>query len=169
MSEKSPVTHDLTKLFDKIKAVRIAMLTTLDEQHRLHSRPMYTQNPEPDGSLLFLTDADSAKIYEVRKDSHVNLSYASPADNVYASVTGRASAYRDQAKIDQLWSEPLRGWFPKGKDDPNIMILKVEIDKGEYWDSPSSLLTQAYAYVRALATGERSKDDDVNEHAEVKR
>lgn len=62
----------------------------------------------------------------------------------------------------------MRGWFPKGKEDPNIMILKVEIEKGEYWDSPSSLLVQAYAYVRAVVTGERSKDDDVNEHAQVK-
>jgi general stress protein 26 len=168
MSDKSPVTHDLTKLLDKIKDVRIAMLTTFDEQHRLHSRPMYTQTPEADGVLLFLTDADSAKVHEVQKDSQVNLSYANPDSNVYVSVTGRASAYRDQAKINELWSEPLRGWFPKGKDDPNIMILKVEIDKGEYWDSPSSLLTQAYAYVRALATGQPSKDNDVNQHAEVR-
>jgi general stress protein 26 len=168
MSEKSPVTHDLTQLFDKIKDVRIAMLSSTDEQGQLHSRPMATIKPGTDGSLYFLTYADSAKVYEVKKDSQVNLSYAHPGDNVYASVSGRANAFRDQAKIDELWSENFRGWFPKGKEDPNIMILKVDIDKGEYWDSPSSLLTQAYAYVRAVVTGERSKDDDVNEHAQVK-
>jgi general stress protein 26 len=168
MSAQTPVTHDLSKMFEKIKDVRIAMLTTFDEQNQLHSRPMYTQKPEHDGSLLFLTDADSAKVYEIKKDSHVNLSYSDPNDNVYVSVTGRASVYHDQAKIDELWSEPMRGWFPKGKEDPNIRILKVEIEKGEYWDSPSSVLTQAYAYVRAVVTGERSKDDDVNQHAQVK-
>ena len=168
MSDKTPVTHDLHTLFEKIKDVRIAMLTTFDEQHALHSRPMATIKPDADGSLLFFTDKESAKVYEVQKDSQVNLSYSNPSDNVYASITGRASVSRDEAKIAELWSEPMRGWFPKGKEDPNIMILKITVDKAEYWDSPSSLLVQAYAYARAVVTGERSKDDDVNEHAQVR-
>ncbi len=165
---KTPVTHDLNNLFEKIKDVRIAMFTTFDENHTLHSRPMATIKPEADGSLLFFTDKDSAKVYEVNKDSQVNLNYASPDDSVYASVSGRANAYRDEAKIAELWSEHMRAWFPKGKEDPNIMILKVTIDQAEYWDSPSGLLSRAYGYARAVVTGERSSSDDVNEHAQVK-
>jgi len=167
MSDKSPETNDLSKLLDKIKDVRIAMLTTQDEDGSLRSRPMYTQKPDGSSALVFLTDKDSAKVYEVKKDSHVNLSYGKPEDNVYVSVSGRANAYRDQAEIDKLWSEPLRAWFAKGKDDPNIYILKVEIDKGEYWDTPSGVLSRAVAYVKALTTGERATSDDVNEHAKV--
>jgi general stress protein 26 len=165
---KTPVTHDLSKLFEKIKDVRIAMLTTFDEEHTLHSRPMATIKPDADGSLLFFTDKESAKVYEVKKDNQVNLSYSNPSDNVYVSISGHASAYRDEAKIAELWSEDMRAWFPKGKEDPNIMILKIDIDKAEYWDSPSGLLSRAYGYARAVITGEASKDDDVNEHAQVK-
>lgn len=167
MSDKSPVTHDLTQLFEKIKEVRMAMLTTTDEHGSLHSRPMATIKPGEDQALYFLTDVNSAKVYEVKKDSQVNLSYSSPESNVYASVTGKANAYRDEAKIAELWSEPMRAWFPKGKEDPSITVLKVTIDKAEYWDSPSSLLSRAYGYVRAVVTGEGSKDDDVNQHAQV--
>ena len=169
MSDHTPVTHDLDKLFEKIKDVHIAMLTTFNEQHQLHSRPMGTIKPQADGSLLFLTDKESAKVYEIKKDSQVNLSYADPSSNVYVSVTGHANAYRDQAKIDELWAEPFRAWFPKGKEDPNIMILKVEIDQAEYWDTPSSFLSVAYGYVRSVVTGEKSQDDDVNQHAQVQR
>ena len=167
MSDKTPVTHDLTQLIDKIKDVRMAMLTTTDEHHTLHSRPMYTIKPDADGSLYFLTDAQSAKVYEVQKDNQVNLSYANPDNNVYASVSGRANAYRDEAKIAELWNEPMRAWFPKGKDDPSITILKVTVDKAEYWDSPNNMLSRAYDYVRAVVTGETRKDDDVNQHAQV--
>ncbi|MDO7845781.1 pyridoxamine 5'-phosphate oxidase family protein [Hymenobacter sp. M29] len=167
MSEKSPVTHDLTQLFEKIKDVRIAMLTTTDEHGSLHSRPMGTIKPGKDDALYFLTDSESAKVYEIKKDSQVNLSYGDPGSNVYASVSGRANAYRDEAQIAELWSEPMRAWFPKGKEDPHITVLKITIDKAEYWDSPSSFLSQAYGYVRAVVTGERSKDDDVNQHAQV--
>ena len=166
---KTPVTHDLNALFEKIRDVRIAMLTTFDEQHQLHSRPMGTIKPDADGSLLFFTDKDSAKVYEVKEDNQVNLSYANPSDNVYVSVTGTASAYRDEAKIAELWSEEMRAWFPKGKEDPSIMILKVNIEKAEYWDSPSGVLSRAYGYLRSVATGEASKDNDVNEHAQVVR
>jgi len=167
MSDKTPVTHDLSQLFEKIKEVRMAMLTTTDEHGSLHSRPMATIKPGKDEALYFLTDANSAKVYEVKKDSQVNLSYSDSGSNVYVSVSGKANAYRDQAQIDELWSEPMRAWFPQGQNDPNINILKVTIEKGEYWDTPSSLITQAYAYVRAVVTGEPSKDDDVNQHAQV--
>ena len=168
MAQQTPTTHDLQKLLDKIKDINIAMLTTTaEEDQSLRSRPMATQKPEADGSLLFLTDKESAKVYEVKKDSHVNLAYSAPSDDTYVSVSGRANAYRDQNKINELWSEDMKAWFPNGKEDPNIMILKVDIEKGEYWDSPSGLLTRAYAYVRAVVTGDKSTADDVNQHAKV--
>ncbi|MBC6611456.1 pyridoxamine 5'-phosphate oxidase family protein [Hymenobacter sp. BT507] len=168
MSHETHVLHDVQKLLDKIKDVNIAMLTTTSEEDQsLRSRPMGTLKSDPDGSLYFFTDKDDAKVYEVKKDSHVNLSYASPESDVYVSISGRANAYRDQAKIDELWSEHLKAWFPEGKDDPNIMILKVTIDKGEYWDTPSGLLSRAYAYVRAVVAGKKNDSDDVNEHAKV--
>lgn len=166
MSDKTPVTHDLSQLFEKIKEVRMAMLTTTDEHGSLHSRPMATIKPGEDEALYFLTDTNSAKVYEVKKDGQVNLSYSSPESNVYVSVSGRANAYRDEAKIAELWSESMRAWFPKGKEDPSITVLKITIDKAEYWDSPSSILSRAYGYVRAVVTGESSKDD-VNQHAQV--
>lgn len=166
---KTPVTHDLSTLFEKIKDVRIAMLSTFDEQHQLHSRPMGTIKPGTDGALYFFTDKDSAKVYEVKKDNQVNLSYANPSDNVYASVSGTASVFHDEAKIAELWSEDMKAWFPKGKEDLNIMILKVNIEKGEYWDSPSGMLSRAYAYLKAVTTGEGSTSDDVNQHAQVQK
>ncbi|MBO3269816.1 MULTISPECIES: pyridoxamine 5'-phosphate oxidase family protein [Hymenobacter] len=168
MSHETHVLHDVQKLFDKIKDVKIAMLTTTAEDDQsLRSRPMGTLKPGDDGSLYFFTDKDDAKVYEVKKDSHVNLSYADPSSDVYVSVSGRANAYRDQAKIDELWSEDLKAWFPEGKNDPNIMILKVDVDKGEYWDTPSGLLSRAYAYARAVVAGKKNDSDDVNEHAKV--
>ena len=27
-------------------------------------------------------------------------------------------------------------WFPKGKEDPDLNLLRVEISKAEYWDAP---------------------------------
>ena len=60
------------------------------------------------------------------------------------SVSGRAEIVRDKAKIQEKWSEPLRAWFPEGKDDPQIALIRVHPVRGEYWDSPSSTLVHLY-------------------------
>lgn len=157
MADQVAVSHDVSKLVEKIKDIRIAMMTTIENGNELHSRPMYTNTPDDDGTLWFFTEQDSQKVGEVRQDRHVNLGYSSPSDNLYVAVSGTAQIVMDRAKIKELWSEGLRGWFPKGSDDPNIALLKVTIDKGEFWDTPNSTLLRAYAYAKAVVTGERDQ------------
>ena len=157
MADHVAVSHDVSKLVDKIKDIRIAMMTTIEHGQELHSRPMYTNTPDDDGTLWFFTEQDSSKVSEVQQDRHVNLGYSKPDDNLYVAITGTAQVVTDRAKIKQLWSEGLRGWFPKGSDDPNIALLKVTIDKGEFWDTPNSTLLRAYAYAKAVVTGERDQ------------
>lgn len=167
MAEQIAVSHDISKLVDKIKEIRIAMMTTSEPDGSLHSRPMFTHEPEPNGTLWFFTEQDSKKIDEVQQDRHINLAYSKPEDNLYVAISGTANVVTDRAKIKELWSESLRGWFPKGQDDPNIALLKVSIDAGEFWDSPNSTLLRAYTYAKAVLTGETYKAGP-DEHSIVK-
>ena len=57
--------NDTAKLGELIKDIRVAMLTTVDNEGRLHSRPMATQQTEFDGTLWFFTDSDSVKVHEL--------------------------------------------------------------------------------------------------------
>ena len=146
-------TNDAAKLWDLIKTVEIAMMVTEDGDH-LRSRPMAVSQKEFDGTLWFFTRADSHKVVEVGEDQRVNLAYAHPGKQDYVSVSGKASLVRDRAAIDEHWTEILRTWFPKGKDDPQIALLKVVVQQAEYWDAPSSTMLHAYGYVKAALTGE---------------
>ena len=157
MADHIAVSHDVNKLVDKIKDIRIAMMTTIENGQELRSRPMYTNTPDNDGKLWFFTEQDSSKVSEVQQDRHVNLGYSKPEDNLYVAISGTANVVTDRAKIKELWSEGLRAWFPKGSDDPNIALLCVTIDKGEFWDTPNATLLRAYAYVKAVITGERDQ------------
>ena len=157
MADKVAVSHDVSKLVEKIKDIRIAMMTTIENGQELHSRPMYTNVPDDDGTLWFFTEQDSSKVQEVKEDRHINLGYSKPEDNLYVAITGTAQVVSDRAKIKELWSEGLRAWFPNGSDDPNIALLKVTINRGEFWDTPNATLLRAYAYVKAVITGERDQ------------
>src|SRR5687767_9313458 len=98
MADQVAVSHDVSKLVEKIKDIRIAMMTTIENGNELHSRPMYTQEPEADGTLWFFTERDSQKVDEVAQDRHINLGYSNPDDNLYMAITGTAQVVTDRAK-----------------------------------------------------------------------
>jgi len=145
--------NNVQKLGELIKDVKMAMLTTIDRDGTLRSRPMATQKAEFDGTLWFFTRASSPKVEEVEQTHNVNLSYAAPDSNTYVSVTGTASLVRDHAKAKELWNPILKAWFPQGLEDPDLALLHVQIEKAEFWDSPSSTMVQIAGFVKALATG----------------
>lgn len=128
------------------------MFTTSTADGRLYSRPLTTQQIEPDGHLWFATDMDSEKVDEVQQQPRVNVSYASASKNTYVSVTGKAKVLRNQAKIDELWTPAMKIFFPKGKDDPNLGLIRVAIESAEYWDGPSGVIGKAIYLVAAAVT-----------------
>ena len=70
----------------------------------------------------------------------------------------------DKEKMRALWSPWLKPWFPKGLDDPDLVLLKVSILAVEYWDAPDSATARAYGLVKALVTGDT---DALGEHGKL--
>ncbi|MBA4186303.1 MAG: pyridoxamine 5'-phosphate oxidase family protein, partial [Acidobacteria bacterium] len=122
--------ESIKKVNDLIKDVQVAMLTTID-WGVLRSRPMQTQEAEFDGDLWFFTSTDTHKTDEIEKDRRVNVSYAAPDSNTYVSVSGTAALVNDKEKIEELWNPILKAWFPKGLDDPTLILLKVSVEQAE--------------------------------------
>ncbi len=140
-------------LSELIKDVDIAMLTTVTPDGRLVSRPLGTQDVEFDGDMWFATECDSGKVAELLANPNVNVAYASKGSNTYVSVAGRASIVRDRAKIEELWSPGMKVFFPNGKDDPNLCLIRVEADSAEYWDGPGSAIGKALYFAMTAVTG----------------
>jgi hypothetical protein len=47
-------------------------------------------------------------------------------------------------------------WFPNGKDDPDVALLRVSLEKAEYWDSPSSTIGYLINFVSSLVSGKEA-------------
>ncbi len=126
---------------------------------------MYVQKLDEDGRTAWLfTKANTAKNEEIAEDSEVLLAFSDRASNDYASVRGKARIVHDVGIQKELWSEWARTWFPKGAEDPELRLIAVRLEGGEYWDSVGSTVLHAYGYLKALATG---KQPDAGEHAKV--
>jgi len=48
----------------------------------------------------------------------------------------------------------LQGLFPEGKEDPDIAVMRVDVDSVEYWETASSKMVQVVGLVKSLVTGE---------------
>ena len=151
----SETAQRLAKVVEKID---IAMFTTVGPGGYLVSRPLSTQTASFDGERIwFMTEADSPKVAEIRRHPKVNVAYASKDANTYISAAGDARVRRDQDLIDGFWNDAMKAFFPKGKDDPNLTLIEVQVRTIEYWDGPGSWLGKAATFLVARVTG----NDDV--------
>ena len=141
------------KLYGLIKDIKVAMMTTADADGKLHSRPMWSGAADEVGDLWFFTREHSPKTGEIAEDHAVNLAYSDPSSQTYVSVAGRAEIVTDRAIIAEKWHVGLKTWFPKGQDDPEIALIRVHPERGEYWDSPNATMLHLYGTVKAALTG----------------
>lgn len=144
---------EIELLKEKIKDIRTAMLTTQEPDGDFHSRPMATQAIDPDGTMWFFTYDDTNKVREITANNRVSLTFTDTGSETYVATSGTAEVVKDQRKIDELWSEVLKTWFPKGKDDPHLMLIKVHPQAGEFWDHPGGKMTALFQMVRGALTG----------------
>lgn len=150
----------MNHLLELIADVKVAMMTTQDKDGNLRSRPMQTLDTHPDGTFWFFTSDHSGKADEVAKDPRINLSYALPEKNRYISVSGLGEIVHDLDKKKELWKPIYRAWFPEGVDDAHCSLLKVHVEKAEYWDTPSSTFVEIVGFTKALLTGKAYQQSD---------
>jgi general stress protein 26 len=157
-------TETKQHLFDVLKGFDTAMLVT-HSGNGLHVRPMAIAELRPDADMYFSTSLQSPKIAEIDANPAVIVTFQSR--DQFASVYGSAYVVRDRALIEKLWSEAWRIWFPGGKDDPLLCLIRVEAREGEYWDNAG---TQGVKYVleavKAYVKGE-TPNVDAKQNAKV--
>ena len=149
MSEDSDAVAKLVELTEDI---RIAMLTTVDEQGRFIARPMAQQVVEPDGVLWFFAEADSSLVGHIAANPQVGIT--SSSSDVWVSINGTAAIEDDPEHKKALWNPFVEAWIPQGPDDPSVLLIKVEGESAEYWDTPGGRVASAFSFVKAKVTGE---------------
>jgi general stress protein 26 len=158
MIEDTPHSEsgDWATLGQMMREICIALLTTVDLDGQFHTRPVQTLKVEENKTLWFFTDWSSPKVHEMHHDVRVALGYVDPARHIYVAVTGSSSLLRDPQKAKELWSAQQRAYYPDGPDDVRLALLRVRIERAEYWIAPgrtSYILAAARAAVSGVPAG----------------
>ena len=116
---------------------------------------MATAKVDDNGNLWFFTKMSSPKTSELTSDNDVELLYSHPGKDSYVDVIGKAYIETDRNKIEELWSPMVKAWFPGGIDDPEICLLRVDVESAYYWDSGTSKMVSFFKMMAAAVTGKQ--------------
>jgi general stress protein 26 len=144
-------TGSVSRLAELARDIRIAMLTTVDEDGHFISVPMAQQEVEFDGDLWFFAERDSRAVRNLASNSHVGVTLSS--NDTWISIDGDAEVVDDSAKAHDLWNSWVEAWLPQGPDDPNVVLIKVTGHGAEYWDTPGGRVASILSFAKAKVTG----------------
>jgi general stress protein 26 len=163
MDIQPQASPEMTRLGELIGESRIGMLTTVEPDGTLRSRPLATLQMDSEGRLWFFTSISSPKVAEIDQHRFVNVSYANPARNDYVSISGTTQILRDRPRMEELWTPWVKPWFPNGLEDQDLALLCVTIQAAEYWDSPGGTVRQFIS----LAKATQGDTEALGDHAKV--
>ncbi len=122
----------------------------------VHVCPMHVQEVDKDGALWFFSGANSEHNSHINADAKVQLIFGNPGKNEFITVFGVAEISRDDDKIAELWNPIVSAWFPGGKTDPNLTLIKVNPAEAHYWDTQDGKLISMAKILVASVTGKMS-------------
>ena len=159
MASHSDEIHHVAELVDR---ATIGMLTTMTQDGRHVSRPMALQEAEFDGDLWFFAYDDSDKAAQITANPQVNVAFVNDKGGEWTSLSGTAELIHDRAKAEELWSAPLKAWFPDELDTPGLALIKVHAESAEYWEGPKSKVARLLGAARAATSGDPDKFPSTN-------
>ena len=147
----------LAKVRELLESFPIAFMVTVGDE--LTARPIGIVGDSTafDGTLWFITDRRSRKVAAIESGAVTTLLFQNDKEGSYLHLSGRAAVVDDRARLEQVYSTLQRTWFPRGLDDPDIILVRFDAESANYWDAHDSYVRLAAAFVKSLVTGEPGK------------
>jgi general stress protein 26 len=136
MSSKAEIAE---KFWTALTSDRTVMLG-LDGVATAPPRPMTAQFDDNRAPLWFFTSIESELVRALSGQMPAIATFAAKHHDLFATMHGSLALDNDRTTIDRLWNRFVAAWFPGGKDDPKLALLRFDAERAEIWLDDSSLL-----------------------------
>jgi general stress protein 26 len=164
MSDHSQAELEV-RLWKEIEKARYGMLGVVGRTPAKHFQPM-TAFCEPDnGQIWFFSRTDTDLAQEVASGAEAMFVVQAKDQGFQACVGGRLSRQSDARRMEQYWGPVVAAWYPEGKDDPRLTLLRLDVGDAQVWLSETNPLAFGFQIAKANMTGH---EPDVGESAPVR-
>jgi len=140
------------KLWDALKDTRTGMLGLVGGEPQ-HFQPMTGFEDRPGDSLWFFTRDDTDLLKDVAGgNDEAMYTVVTKKTDVYACIGGRLTVSNDPEIIDRFWNPVVAAWYPEGKTDPHLRVLRFQLDEARVWLNDKGPLKFFYEVAKANLT-----------------
>lgn len=142
------------RLWKEIAKTRIGMLGLVGMIPAQHFQPM-TAFAEPEESCIwFFTRTDTELAQSVIRGAEAMFIIETKDRDVYACLGGRLRQQEDHDRLEKYWSPVVAAWYPNGKDDPLLTMLRLDVRDAQVWINQAGPIKFAYEIAKANMSGE---------------
>lgn len=126
-SDQKEMRTKFWKALDDSPFVMLAL-----DQYAAFAFPMTAHlDPDADSNIWFFTSRRN----RLAEQGPAIANFSSKSHTMFASFSGYLVEETSRERLDKHWSNMIEAWFPRGKDDPDLIMLRMELGDASIWDS----------------------------------
>ncbi|MEA1086261.1 pyridoxamine 5'-phosphate oxidase family protein [Sphingomonas sp. CD22] len=156
MADQHSPQEIAAKFLEKLRSSPFVMIGLVDGEH---SEPMTAQiDDDQPNTLFFFAGRDN----RIAKGGDAMAQFVGKGHDFFACLAGAVATDNDPAQIDKLWNNQVEAWFPGGRQDPTLTLLRFDIDSAELWETDISISGRV-----KMLFGGTIRGDESSSHAVV--
>lgn len=125
-----------------------------------HALPMTAQldrdlGPARGGAIWFFAE----KHNRLARGGPAMAQFVSKGHDLFASLGGNISVEADDAVIDRFWSHAVAAWYDGGRQDPDLLMLRMDLTDIEIWEADIGIRG-----LLKMVTGTKIKGREAGKH-----
>ncbi|RAK56820.1 pyridoxamine 5'-phosphate oxidase family protein [Phenylobacterium deserti] len=137
------------RLWKEIEDERTVMLGVVGADAQ-HFQPMTAFVERETNDVWFFTYKDTDLAEAAQGGASAMMTFQQ--DKIQACVGGRLSVQHDTERMNRYWNAHVAAWYPEGKDDPRLTMLRLNCEDAQVWITDAGPVKYGWEVTRANAT-----------------
>ena len=152
------------RLWKEIEKARYGMLGLVEKSPAGHFQPMTAFCERHNGQIWFFTRTDTDLARAVEQGGKAMFIVQAKDQGFQACMGGTLSQALDRQRMEAYWNPVVSAWYPEGKADPRLTMLRLDLDDAQVWLSETNPVAFGFQIAKANMT---HHEPDVGESAAV--
>ena len=110
------------------------------DQDRESAAPMTAQLDKTADSAIWFFTSRSSRFAAM---GPATATFQSKGHNVFCRFSGVLSEESSAERLDKQWNNFVQAWFPGGKSDPDLLMLRIDLGEASIWAGELGALNTA--------------------------